>query len=63
MNKQKPYADLLREIVEQSIGHGIELLSLVELMDSGGVNERLAQAGLENAANPAHFKTPAPNPD
>jgi hypothetical protein len=53
MNKQKSNADLLREIVEQSIGHGIELLSHVELMEaqnSGGVNERLAQAGLENAA-------------
>jgi hypothetical protein len=46
-------ANLLREIVEQSLGHGIELLSHVELMEgqnSGGVNERLAQAGLQNAA-------------
>jgi hypothetical protein len=53
MNKQKSKADTLREIVEQSLGHGIELLSHVELMEaqnSGGVNERLAQVGLQNPA-------------
>src|SRR5437899_1714662 len=45
-------ANLLREIVEQSLAHGIELLSHVELMEgqnNGGVNERLSQAGLQNA--------------
>jgi hypothetical protein len=43
----------LREIVEQSLGHGIELLSHVELMEAqnaNGVNERLAAAGLQNPA-------------
>jgi hypothetical protein len=53
MNKQKSDADILREIAEQSVGHGIELLSHVELMEAqnnGGANERLAQAGLQNTA-------------
>jgi hypothetical protein len=46
-------ADVFREIVQQSLGHGIELLSHVELMEaqnSGGVNENLSKAGLGNAA-------------
>jgi hypothetical protein len=53
MKTPKSNADLLREIVEQSVGHGIELLSHIELMEaqnSGGINERLSKAGLQNAA-------------
>jgi hypothetical protein len=53
MKQPQSNADLLREIVEQSLGHGIELLSHVELMETqntGGVNECLAEAGLQNPA-------------
>jgi hypothetical protein len=51
--KVQSNAELLREIVEQSLGHGIELLSHIELMEAqntGGVNECLAKAGLQNPA-------------
>jgi hypothetical protein len=53
MKKPQSNAELPNEIVQQSLGHGIELLSHIELMEAqntGGVNERLAKAGLQNPA-------------
>jgi hypothetical protein len=53
MKKPQSNAELLSEIVRQSLGHGVELLSHIELMEAqntGGVNERLAKAGLQNPA-------------
>jgi hypothetical protein len=48
---EKSEADIVREIVSQALGFGIELLSLVELMDaqnSNNVNANLVKAGLQN---------------
>jgi len=48
---EKSEADIVREIVNQALGFGIELLSLVELMDaqnSNSVNTNLVKAGLQN---------------
>jgi hypothetical protein len=48
---EKSEADIVREIVNQALGFGIELLSLVELMEaqnSSNVNANLQKAGLHN---------------
>src|ERR1700737_1791178 len=49
---KKSDADVVREIVNQSLVHGMEILSIVELIEAqntGGVNKNLAEADLENS--------------
>jgi hypothetical protein len=49
---KKSDADVVREIVNQSLAHGMEILSLVELLEAqntGGVNKNLAEADLGNS--------------
>jgi hypothetical protein len=49
---KKTDANVVRAIVNQSLSHGMEILSLVELLEAqntGGVNKNLAEADLGNS--------------